>query len=274
MGRHVTTAAAERYVVIPVEHRWQDADELVAVVERARPWACIHLGWYADPADYLTAVSPNAASLASTLDLARVLDRAGCVRMVVAGSSAEYAPAPHPLSEDDLVAPTTVYGSAKALANELLGSRCRPTVMTVAWARLFNVVGPGEDARRVVPSVARALLEGREILLSEGTQVRDYVDVRDVATALVALAGVPDGGAFNVSTGREVRLREMLEALADVTGDRSLLRFGQRPFASNENRYLVGKNDRMRAVAGWKPARDMDEMARDIMRYWEEGGGR
>jgi nucleoside-diphosphate-sugar epimerase len=271
VGKHVL-AAADVHDVVAVEHRWSGADEVDERVRSARPEGCIHLGWYADPADYLTAVEPNAASVMDTLDLARSLEAAGCGRLVVAGSSAEYAPADHPLDEDDLVAPTTVYGSAKAMTHSLLQTRHRPQGMTVAWARLFNVIGPGEDARRVIPSAARSLLDGREMRLSPGTQVRDYVDVRDVAAALVSLVLVEAAGAFNVSTGREVPLREMLEAIAAECGNERLLRFGELPFRANENMYLVGRNDRLHKATGWAPEHGTREMARGIVQSLREGG--
>ena len=105
--------------------------------------------------------------------------------------SAEYAPSSRALTEDDPVQPWSVYGAAKAALCTLLASSWRPAGLAVAWARLFNVTGPGESPERLLPTVARSILTGDAIDLSPGDQVRDFLDVRDVASALVALSSAP-----------------------------------------------------------------------------------
>lgn len=265
VGRHVVDAAARAGCeVLAVEHRWSSTADLPGPVD-----ACIHLGWYADPADYLTAVGPNADSLVATLDLAAWLERIGCRSLVVAGSSAEYAPAERPVGEDDAVVPTTVYGAAKAMCHSLLVDR-HGVAMRIAWARLFNVVGPGEHAGRVLPVVASALLDGKSVDLTEGTQVRDYIDVRDAAEALVALSRAESAGVFNVSRGVGVPLRDMLLEMAEVTGGQELLRFGARPTGAHENLYLVGRCEKLREATGFVASRDTASIAREVVGYWSE----
>lgn len=276
VGRHVVADLTRRGIPHrAVDHRWQSPAELARLVAEASPVArCIHLGWHADPADYLVAVGPNALSLADTLALARLLDEAGCATLVVAGTSAEYAPAPGPVAEDAVVRPTTVYGSAKALCHELLRTRHRPARTRVAWARIFNVIGPGEPPGRILPTVARALLSGAPVDLTTGTQVRDYVDVRDVAAALVAIAMADVEGPVNVSTGTPRTLRSALEGLARHAGDISSLRFGARESGPGENMYLVGRNDRLRTATSWQPSFEFEQTLVDVITWWRsEGGG-
>ncbi|HVF75636.1 MAG TPA: NAD(P)-dependent oxidoreductase [Acidimicrobiales bacterium] len=275
VGRHVVAELGRRGIEHRLAaHRWSSPAELQRLVGDAAPVSgCIHLGWYANPADYLVAVEPNALSLADTLALAGLLDDAGCEKLVVAGSSAEYASSPEPVDEDAVVRPTTVYGSAKALCHELLRTRHRPVHTRVAWARIFNVIGPGEPAGRILPTVARALLAGEPVDLTAGTQVRDYIDVRDVATALVDLALADVEGAVNVSTGTPRTLRSALEGLARHAGDASSLRFGARETGAGENMYLVGRNDRLRGI-GWQPSFEFEQTLLDVIAWWRSEGGR
>jgi nucleoside-diphosphate-sugar epimerase len=274
LGRHVV-AAVERCGRAPVEvpHRWQQVDDVVRTAEQSGVTSCVHLGWYADPRDYLTAVGPNAASLHDTLALARGLDEVGVERLVVTGSSVEHAPSTEPLAEDAPVVPRTVYGSAKALCHELLRTAERPALTRVTWARLFNVVGPGERPGRILPSVARALLTGTPFDLSEGTQVRDYVDVRDVADALVRLAVPTAPDVVNVGTGVGTALRDVLLAMADQVDGRELLRFGVRPFLPEDNPVVVADTGRLRREVGWVPQRSLQETAADVLDHWRHYDG-
>ncbi|HVL98444.1 MAG TPA: NAD-dependent epimerase/dehydratase family protein [Egibacteraceae bacterium] len=269
IGRQVVATLRERGDdVVTAAHRWDGIAEIDDLLAGRRLDRCIHLGWYAHPRDYLTAVEPNADSLMATLALADLVERQGANALVVAGSSAEYGPAATALSEDAPLAPSTVYGAAKAMGHALL--RRRQARTRVAWARLFNVIGRGEHPSRVVPLVARSLLAGRPIGLSPGTQVRDYIDVRDVAAALVALADCACAGAYNVSTGRGVALRALLEQLARHAGGPELLRFGERAFAPDEREVVVGDRSRIFRDTGWEPRVSMEELAADVMRYWRD----
>lgn len=102
--------------------------------------------------------------------------------------------------------------------------------------RLFSVYGPGEDRRRLVPSVIDALLAGRPLALTPGEQVRDFVYVDDVAEALLEAVHGPglDGHTFNVGTGVQTSVRELGAIVADQLGGHQLLRFGERPYRPDE----------------------------------------
>jgi nucleoside-diphosphate-sugar epimerase len=271
VGRHVLTALRREGVpTIEVEHRWETLEELDRLVGGRAVTGCIHLGWYAHPKDYLRAVEPNVRSMFQTLELAGWLGVRACSTLVIAGSSAEYAPSDQPVTESDEVSPTTVYGSAKSFCHHLLRTTHRPQDLPVTWARIFNVIGPGEHQGRIIPLAVRALLDGTAIDLSPGSQVRDYIDVRDVADALVRLAATRYEGAVNVSTGIGRTLRSVLEALSDHAGDPGLLRFGTRDFAPGENLYVVGDNTLLQSVTGWGPQHPIEDTAEEIVRWWRE----
>ena len=108
--------------------------------------------------------------------------------------------------------PRSVYGASKASFHLLLDSSWRPPSLAVTWARLFNLTGAGEHPDRLLPTVVRGLLAGRSVDLSPGDQLRDYLDVDDVADALVHLASAGVDGAVNVCSGRATSLRELLGA--------------------------------------------------------------
>ncbi len=271
VGRHVVadlTARADAEVIV-VMHRWENRRTLDEVVGPGVVHRCIHLGWYADPADYLTASEGNIDSLQRSLELADWLGGRSCRHLTVAGTCAEYAPLSRPMVETDEVAPWSAYGATKASFRMMLSSSFCPPGIEVAWARLFNLTGPGESPMRLIPLVVLALLRGHDVALSPGRQVRDYLDVADVASALVDLSTTKASGAFNVSSAEGMELCQLLGRIGDRLGRRELLRFGSRPYGPHDAPLVVGDNSSLRRVTSWKRRYDTEAMIDRVIEYWK-----
>lgn len=263
IGRHVVAELRRRSArVTTIDHRWQ-ANELSALVSMADPTIVIHLGWYTNPADYLTNVSENAASINATLELATALESNCSAHLVAAGTSAEYAPSDQPMPESHPLRPTTIYGSAKALAGAMLTLDSGFT-SSVTWARLFNVIGPGEHPDRVVPKALRSLLLNQPMPLSSGEQIRDYVDVRDVARALVELGQARVQGSVNIASGVGTSLRTLLMLATEIAGDPSVLRFGDLDPGGVPVNQSVGCSSLLRSTIGWKSRYRLKDTLRDM----------
>lgn len=255
--------------VVELRSRWHDLGELRRRTDGVTD--CIHLGWYAEPRDYLSSTEENRASFNASLDLLEALAEAGCRSLVAVGSQAEYALRDGLLTEEDPTEPWSVYGAFKAGFRLVATSSALPSTLAVAWARLFNVVGPGEHPDRLVPSAARALLGRRPMDLSPGQQVRDYIDVEDVARALVHLHAQRAAGTFNVSTGQGTSLRVFLCGLAERLGSPELLRFGARDYGAHDSMMSVGANVRL-LETGWVRRHSVDATLDRIAAYWSSQG--
>jgi dTDP-6-deoxy-L-talose 4-dehydrogenase (NAD+) len=191
----------------------------------------VHLAWYVEPGKYLG--SPlNLDSLLGTLQLAKGAIAAGVRRFVGVGTCFEYDLTRGDLSTRTPLDPLTPYAAAKAAAFMAL-SRCLPAAnVEFAWARLFYLYGEGEDARRLVPYIRSQLARGEPADLTQGDQVRDFMDVQDAARVICDAALSDAQGALNVCSGIPVTVRELAERIAGEYGKPGLLRFGTR--ANNE----------------------------------------
>jgi dTDP-6-deoxy-L-talose 4-dehydrogenase (NAD+) len=221
--------------------------EVTEAVRNAAPDAIVHLAWYARPDDYLVSVE-NVESLQTTLTFARAVLAGGCKRMVGVGSCVEYANLPRPRSEDDPIAPQSLYARCKHAAHLVMDELFARQDARLAWARLFHMHGPGEHAARLIPAVAASLRAGRPFALSPGEQVRDHLDVRDVASALLYLSGSDLAGPVNVCSGKPVTLRTVLETVGRELGKVELLQFGARPYSRTEIMLLAGNPARLLAT--------------------------
>lgn len=268
IGRQVVAALRARGVTpLTVDHRWSGRDELESLLGSAPVSACLHLGWQLDPAGYLTDVAGNAAALSGSLALLDALAARDCRHLVVTGTCAEYAASGDDLGEQSPLLPASPYAATKHALHRVLTGADRPAALTVTWARLFNVSGQGERAGRLLPDVCEAVLTGHRAALSDGRQIRDYLDVHDVASALVGLAGAGIDGPVNVCSGRPVVLRELLTELADLAGGPAgvrLLEFGARPRRDGEPGRVVGDPARL-AATGWAPRTGITAMLQAVV---------
>ena len=188
-----------------------------------------------------------------TLTFAEALLAAGCRHMVGVGTCLEYATLSRSRREDDPIDPQSLYARSKHAAHLVLGELFRGEKATLTWARLFHMHGPGEHPARLIPSLAAALKGGQSFALSPGEQVRDHLDVRDVASALVHLAGVRHDGPINVCSGHPVTLRAVLTLVGQKLGRAELLQFGARPYMPGEVMNLSGDATRL-GETGWRPS--------------------
>jgi nucleoside-diphosphate-sugar epimerase len=188
----------------------------------------IHVAWYAEPGRYLESAR-NAACLAGTLRLAQGAIAAKVRRFVGIGSCFEYDLGAGYLSVATPLRPTTAYGRAKVEAFTALSRRLPGEGVEFAWCRLFYLYGEGEDGRRLVPYLRARLEAGEPAELSSGTQVRDFLDVREAGGMIADVALGAGQGPVNICSGKAVTVRALAERIADEYGRRDLLRFGARP---------------------------------------------
>ena len=206
---------------------------------------------------------------------------AGAGRLVFSSTAAVYGePCRVPIAEEDELAPTNPYGASKLAGERLLEAARERGDLAYAALRYFNACGAdgphGEDHRpetHLVPLALRAARDGEALRVfgddygtPDGTCVRDYVHVADLAAAHVAaLEALPDvHGAFNLGTGAGDSVRAVLDAVRRVTGvDVRAEVEARRP---GDPPSLVAGNARAGAGLGWRPRRSLDDAVRDA---WE-----
>ena len=97
-----------------------------------------------------------------------------------------------------------------------------------AWCRLFYLYGENEDSRRLVPYVHSRLSAGKEVELTSGNQIRDFMDVYDAGNCIADIATNNIQGSVNICSGTPITVRQLVEKIADKYGRRDLLKFGVR----------------------------------------------
>lgn len=220
------------------------------------------------------------------LTLVETMASAGVRNMVYSSSAAVYGvPAGHRVAEDESTAPLSPYGETKLIGEWVVRDAARVHGMSWTALRYFNVAGAGADelgdtsAFNLIPLVLRAVSSGERPKIfgddyetPDGTCVRDYIHVADLAeahvTAAVATQGAePIGRAYNVGRGVGASVREVIDVAAEVIGrDLNPEVVARRP---GDPAYLVATADRIRDELGWSATRDLTDMVRSAWSAWQ-----
>jgi UDP-glucose 4-epimerase len=169
-----------------------------------------------------------------TLTLLEAARRAGVTQVVLASSAAVYGDAQDlPLREETPLRPLSPYAASKQMNEIFAGLYSRAFDLPVVALRYFNVFGPrqppGSDYAAVIPIFIRRLLDGQPpVVHGNGRQQRDFIFVSDVVRANLLAAERPQaaGQVFNICTGQEVSLLDLLETLSEVIPGAPAHRFG------------------------------------------------
>ena len=195
----------------------------------------------------------------------------GVTDVVFSSSAAVYdASAPMPLTESSPLMPSNPYGETKLRFERILADRAGEGEIRYAALRYFNVAGAsidrGEDHREethLIPLLLDAArgargsvpIYGTDYSTPDGTAIRDYVHVVDVAEAhLRAMRYLAGGGAacaLNLGAGRGVSVREVVSAVESVTGKRVATHIASR--RPGDPPTLIASSEGALRVLGWRP---------------------
>ncbi|HYQ44946.1 MAG TPA: NAD(P)-dependent oxidoreductase [Polyangiaceae bacterium] len=247
-----------------------DSKQHRALLEAVAPSHLLHLAWTMKPGGLLYVDPENYAWVAASFNLVREFVELGGKRLVVGGSSAEYDWRYGYCSESITpLVPETVYGTCKHALQLLISSFANQTNLSSAWARVFFSYGPHEHPARFVASIIRSLLGDRPAPCSHGQQIRDYLHIQDIASALVSLLESDLRGPVNIASGQAVTLERIATTIGQLLGKPELIRLGALPARSNDHAMVVGRNERLVSELAWSPSFDLLSGLQNTIDWWE-----
>ncbi len=271
-GEPVQVVAIGRHRLERPDVRWIEADladppRLLQVLEALAPSAIFHLAGKTPPADSQSLYAANQRATVNLIDALAAIGRP--TRVILTGSAAELGPVPTdelPVGEAYPARPDTDYGRSKLAATEAALAAKSPIETVIA--RVFNPIGPGLPASQALGRFAAMLASGSGPLTLDVGDLesrRDFIDVRDVAEALVMLARADSTGLFHVGTGQSRSIGEGLDALIRLSGrDVRIVVDPSRPRGPADSR---ADARRITGEAGWAPRISFEESVADL---WAE----
>lgn len=211
-------------------------------------------------------------NVVTTLRLLDVMREYGVSNLVFSSTAATYGePEAVPITEDSPTAPTNPYGASKLTIDHMITSYAKAYGLGATSLRYFNVAGAygsvGENRvveTHLIPLVLQVALGHREQIgifgtdypTTDGTAVRDYIHIRDLADAHILAAESNENGVhriFNLGSGDGFSVREVIETCRRVTGHE--IPAVETPRRAGDPAVLVASSAKAIAELGWKPTR-------------------
>lgn len=283
---------AARYGPV-VEGSLENTGLLLRALESTRAEAVIHFAAHAyvgesmqDPLKYFR------NNVAGTISLLEAMRACGVRYIVFSSTCATYGcPTALPIGEGQKQEPLNPYGESKLFAERMLHWHAHAYGLQYVVLRYFNAAGAdmegelGEDhdpETHLIPLAIQAALGQREYLrifgtdyaTRDGTAIRDYIHVCDLANAhIAALRYLERGGttgAFNVGTGRGASVKEIVRCVEAIT--RQTVPIQEAPRRSGDPEELVADARKAEAVLGWRPR--YSDLATIVETAWSWHRGR
>lgn len=206
-----------------------------------------------DPAGYLNV---NAMGTARLLEQCRA---AGCGFTLV-GGYVYGVPERLPIRETDRVRPNNPYALSKLMAEQLSQFYADYCGVPAAMLRVFNIYGPGQDERMLIPFIVRQLLDPRQdaIEVMDLAPRRDYVHIADVVDAILAVSQGQAGRVFNVGSGLSWSVEEIIRKVRQISGISKPYR-GRDIRRTEEIDDTVADIGHIREAVGWSPRIGFDQ---------------
>lgn len=269
----------------------RDTSQVAQLLERERIEAVIHFAAYMAVGESTQVPEMYFANnVAGSLSLFEAMLQTGVKRVVFSSTAAAYGiPKRVPIPENEPSEPINPYGESKVMVETILEWLDRYRELRSIRLRYFNACGAEPAAglgerhdpeTHLIPLLLKAVLTGKPMTIfgndyatPDGTCIRDYIHVGDLAEAhIVAVEHLLSGGAsnvFNVGTGAGHSVKEVMAAVERITGKPVPHTIG--PRREGDPPSLVADSQRLQSTLGWHPKRaDLDRIVADAWAFAQE----
>lgn len=261
----------------------RDADSIRTAMKDARPDAVMHFAAYAlvgesmdDPVMYF------ANNVKGGVNLLEAMAAAECNRLIFSSSCATYGiPESLPIEETTPQNPTNPYGQSKLMFEQMATWLARTKGFRPTFLRYFNAAGAvgelGEDHEpetHIIPNILKVAtgekpfvpIYGDDYPTPDGTCIRDYVHLEDLASAHLLALEKDAVGAYNLGTGKGVSVKELVEACRAATGHPIPAKV--LPRRPGDPPALYASGARAKAELGWTPVHSaIETIVRDAWAF-------
>ena len=223
---------------------------------------CIHLASYGvayGDRDLDTMVDVN---IGLSEKIMRFVKNHSCRLFINTGSCFEYGTGitNRLITEEDSLNPEDIYAATKVACEDVLKIFSNLLRIKMITIRPFSIYGRYENSQRIMPLVFHSGLTHTPLSLTKGEQIRDYLNVQDVADSIHSLVAnekeLQNHESINICSGYPISLKDFITEIIKVCGfDYSLFHFGEKEYRKNESMFFAGTNNRLLSYIGGRDFR-------------------
>jgi nucleoside-diphosphate-sugar epimerase len=241
----------------PLAFDVRDAEAVQRAVEKASPeivFSLAAVGVTNSAVDSRLALLVNTGGVVNLLEALRA---SGVGRVVLVGTCHEYGTREAIEGLD----PFNAYAASKVAAWAFGRMYWRAWGLPTVTVRPFQVYGPGQPQRCLIPAAIRAALSGADFAMTPGDQERDFVYVQDVVDGMLATAEAVEieGRSLDLGTGTGRAIRHVVEKIWQLTDAKGQVRSGAIGYRPGEAMHLVADVDRTAQFTGWRATTPLED---------------
>jgi nucleoside-diphosphate-sugar epimerase len=193
-------------------------------------------------------------------------------KFIQIGSCIEYGKSKSPQLENEknLNHTYSYYGKAKLMSTKHLLRLYKEKSFPVTIIRLYLVYGPKQDTNRVIPITIHNAMKNKKFKCSEGSQLRDFIFIDDVITAIIKVLKnkESDGEIFNIGTRKPIKIKYLINKICSILGSGSPV-FGKIKFRKDEIEKLYPNINKAKKILRWSPKTSLIYGLKKTIRYYK-----
>lgn len=241
-----------------------DSNETKNLIEEVRPSIILHFAAYGtvqrDQKEIKKAIDTNVSGTINLINAAMDLDSFKC--FLNTGSSSEYGIKDKPMSESDALSPVNIYGISKAAASMYASACGKQYSFPIATMRIFSAYGYFEEKGKLIPTVVKSCLNGKDAMLGSRDSVRDFVFIEDIidaySLAVEKIANIK-GEIINVGTGVQSSVSDVFNNVKNIAGAKNNPIYNAIPSAQIEPQSWVADVSKAKDLLGWEAKNNLEE---------------
>jgi nucleoside-diphosphate-sugar epimerase len=228
----------------------RDAGAVQTAVTEAAPQVVFHLAAVGVTDPKINPALALEVNVRGTVNLLEAVKERGVERVVLVGTCYEYGARESVEGLD----PFNAYAASKVAAWAFGRMYWRAYGLPVVTVRPFQVYGPGQPARTLIPAAIDAALAGRDFPMTPGEQERDFIFVEDVVAGMLATAEEPgiEGESLDLGTGLVHSAQRVVERIWAMTAAPGRVLLGALPYRPGAVMHSVADADRTARLTGWR----------------------
>jgi nucleoside-diphosphate-sugar epimerase len=246
----------------------ENSDNWIQKVIDTSPQVVIHAAWLGvghQERDCWETQFLNIKFLETILYIAH---KSNATKFLGLGSQAEYGLYNGCINESEALNPYEAYGCIKIICSEMVKQYCVYNKISWYWLRLFSFFGKGESEKWLIPSLVKKILYSDEMDLTSGEQKYTFLYVNDLARAInKIIVSNGNSGIYNISGGKLVMLRSVVEDIRNKINSSFKLNFGKLSYRTNQSMHMQGDSSKFIKEFGEFELSNFESSLSDTIEY-------
>lgn len=230
-----------------------------------------HLAWTATTGEGRNNVDGQMKNIEYTLNTVKLAKRVGCMRIVGAGSQAEYGRVEGKLSSNTKTNPETAYGVAKLCAGNMGRILAEQLNIEFIWTRILSIYGEYDNDGTMVMTSIKEMLEGHSPRYTKAEQIWDYLYVEDVSKAMYLIGERgKNKEIYCIGSGTTKSLYEYINIIKEEINPKLNIKFGEIEYSKNQVMYLCADITKLQEDTGFEPEIIFEDGIKRTIEWYKE----